>query len=50
MKDVPITCPVCEGEEGNLNIDGVWVACEMCDGKGWVTEDQLEEQEKDDDE
>lgn len=43
MKDVPITCPECDGKCGWPNMEGLWVECALCEGKGWVDEDSLGE-------
>ncbi len=48
MTGVPIVCPDCDGKKGYSNIDSTWVVCEQCDGKGWVDEDELEDDDKED--
>jgi hypothetical protein len=43
----PITCPECDGSKGWLTIDGTWMLCDQCDGKGYVDEDELKDDDDD---
>lgn len=43
----PITCAECDGKKGWSSIDGFWVECDLCGGKGWYDEDTVDPDEDD---